>query len=107
MAFNFNAFREVTFPVTLNVSDGEDGKKEIDLYVMSPTLAQFKNYQKRRESEGNSLDKLSALCSEILSINTDDRRISPEDLEDMPIPALVGFLNEFFDWIAKTRNAKN
>ena len=107
MVFNFNAFKAVTFPVALDLSDGENGKKEMDLHVLAPSLAQYKDYKARREAEDHTVDTEIALCCDILSHNAEGVRVPPEALEDLPISAVTGFCAEFFQWLAQTRELKN
>lgn len=107
MAFNFNAFKEVTFPVTLDLSDGENGKKTMDLHVLAPSLSQYKDYKARREAEERTVDTEIALCCDMLSNNVEGVRVPPEALEDLPISAVTGFCAEYFQWLAETRAVKN
>ena len=107
MSFNFNDFKRVTFPVTLSLSEGEDGKKEVDLHVQAPTLAQYKDYKARRDAEEHTIDTEIALCCDMLSNNVEGVRVPPEALEDLPISAVTGFCSEYFQWLADTRAVKN
>lgn len=107
MAFNFNDFKKVTFPITLDLSDGENGKGEQDLHVLAPSIAQYKDYKARREAEERTVDTEIALCCDILSHNEEGVRVPPEALEDLPISAVTGFCTAYFQWLADTRVIKN
>ena len=105
MAFNFNSFANTTFPVTLNVTE-DGGTQEREIHVFAPSVAKYKQYI-AKASGPRDADLLLDLCSEMLSYNREGVKITPEDLSEMPLDAVVAFIQEFFTWISATRSEKN
>ena len=75
MGFNFNAFVNLTYPVTLNLT--EDGDvREREIHVRAPSVARYKEYV-ARASGPKDTDMLLALCAEILSNNREGCKVAP------------------------------
>ena len=104
-SFNFNAFEDTTFTVTINLK-----RQDMTLHLQAPSLEVYDDYMARASGEYDRPQQakaLSALVADMLSDNLDGVEVEPSDLKHLKIPALMAFVNDFFNWIHTTREAKN
>lgn len=104
-SFNFNAFEDTTFPVTINLR-----RQDMTLHLQDPSVEEYEDFLARASGEydrSQQVKAMSMLVADMLSNNADGVEVEPSDLRHLKVNVLLAFVNDYFSWIHTMREAKN
>ncbi|MBR6313211.1 MAG: hypothetical protein IKR49_01060 [Clostridia bacterium] len=109
MAFNFNAYKEETFDIIVDVPEADGSKHEEELHIKTPSLDVYEDFTSRadRAETETNLAILRKLCCDILNENREGVKFTEKDVGELPGNAVSEFVTMYFNWLQETRAEKN